>query len=550
MIRSRVRPHALVACIVFFAGCGSEPPGPSAPPEMGGRGGAGRSGSGGDGGGGGASGAGGQVDPDAAPPPPAPGGTGGSPASQPPADAGGPPDGGPTAPVDPDPPLPPCARTVAVASSAGLGPALAAAQPGDCLELADGSYTFPVITKTGTEGAPIVVRAANRGKVVVASGAIHLLKSAHVVLEGLDITSSGASSNLSHGGSNGILVAFTDSHHCRLSRSRIHPSGAPVERDWIVLSGDAHHNRIDHNDLGPLTALANMLVIDGTGQEEPLIPGQVAQHNRVDHNYLHDINNTGGNNWEAMRIGRSWQGPTKGFNVIEYNLLQRANGDPETISVKSSGNIIRHNTMRDTAGEIALRHGNENQVYGNYILAEGNGGSRGIRVYGADHRIFNNYVADASTGIWLDDGASAESDEPGKEHYRVYRTWVFHNTVIGRNIRVGGTKAFAPLDCRVANNIITGPGTLNPDGTSLVDEGNIVGGENPLTLQDGIYRLLPNAGGARAIGKAVNTTFYGIQDDIQGQPRAAADPGADQHSTAPETIPGPLTPADVGPASP
>ncbi len=459
-------------------------------------------------------------------------------------------DGPPAAPVVSETPLPPCVRTVPVAASAALGPAVTAAQPGDCLVLADGNYTFPVITRTGSEAAPIVVRAANRGKAVVNSGAIHLLRSAYLVLEGLDITSSGASSNLAHGGSNGILVAFTDSHHCRLTRTRIHPAGAPAERDWIVLSGgETHHNRIDHNDLGPVTALANILVIDGTGQEEPLVPGQVSQHNRVDHNYVHDVNNTGGNNWEAMRIGRSWQGPTKGFNVIERNLFVRANGDPETISVKSSDNIIRHNTLRATAGEIALRHGNRTQVYGNYILAEGNGGSRGIRVYGADHRIFNNYVADASTGIWLDDGASPETDEPGKEHYQVYRTWVFHNTVIGRNIRVGGSKAHAPLDCRVANNIITGAGTLNPDGTTLVDEGNLVGGDNPLTLQDGIFRLLPNAAGARAAGKAVNADFYGLGEDIQGQPRAAPDLGADEASTAPATIPGPLTPADVGPAA-
>jgi hypothetical protein len=545
----------LTACLAL--GCGSdEPPapGPSMPPGAGGSGG-GRPGVGGGGGGGG------EATPDAAP-----GGSGGAGGGAGAGGSGGggagggspgPVDGGSAdtapagmSPAAAEPPLPPCVRTVSVAGSAALGPALSGSQPGDCLVLADGNYTFPVITRTGTEAAPIVVRAANRGRAVVNAGAIHLLRSAHVVLEGLDITTSGAASNVSNGGSNGMIVGFTDSQHCRLTRSRLHPSGAPGERDWIVVSGTSHHNRIDHNDLGPQTALANMIVIDGTGQEEPLIPGQVAQHNRIDHNYLHDINNSGGNNWEAMRIGRSWQGPTKGFNVVEHNLLKAANGDPETISVKSSDNIIRHNTMRATAGEIALRHGNRNHVHGNYILAEGNGGSRGIRVYGADHRIFNNYIADASTGIWLDDGASPETDEPGKEHYAVYRTWVFNNTVIGRNIRLGGSKAHPPRDCKVANNIITGSGALNPDGTAVVAEGNLVGGPNPLTMQDGIFRLLPNAAGELAIGKAVNTMAYGLTHDIQGQARTAPDLGADEQSSDPVTIPGPLTPADVGPEAP
>ena len=103
-----------------------------------------------------------------------------------------------------------CKKTTPVASGAELGAAIAGAQPGDCLVLADGSYTFPAITKTGTEAAPIVIRAANRGKAVVSSGSIHLLKSEYVVLEGLDITSPGAPSTFLNGGSNGMLIALTD----------------------------------------------------------------------------------------------------------------------------------------------------------------------------------------------------------------------------------------------------------------------------------------------------------------------------------------------------
>ena len=57
--------------------------------------------------------------------------------------------------------------------------------------LADGNYTFPVITKTGTEAAPIVIRAANRGKAVVNAGAILFVKSAYVMVEGFDITTPG-----------------------------------------------------------------------------------------------------------------------------------------------------------------------------------------------------------------------------------------------------------------------------------------------------------------------------------------------------------------------
>jgi poly(beta-D-mannuronate) lyase len=381
---------------------------------------------------------------------------------------------------------------------------------------------------------------------VVNSGVVHFLRAAYVVVEGLDITTPGAATTMYNAGSNGMIISFMDSHHCRLSRSRIHPTGHPAERDWIIVVGaESHHNRIDHNDLGPVNANANMLEVDGTGMESPLTPGNVSQYNRIDHNHFHEVNNTGGNNWETLRIGRSWQGPTKGFNVVEQNLLVKTTGDPETISLKSSDNIVRYNTLSNVNGEITSRHGNRNQIYGNYVI----GGSRGMRIYGADHRIYNNYVAASSQGIWIESGASAAMDEPGAEHYRVYRAWVFNNTVIGQPIKLGGSKAYQPLDCRVANNIVVGAGIDN-GGMGTISEGNIAGGTNPLTMQDGIYRLLPNAAGAAAIGKAVNSNFYKLTDDIEGQPRMAPDVGADEQSSAPVMFKGPLTPADVGPDAP
>jgi poly(beta-D-mannuronate) lyase len=482
-------------------------------------------------------------------------GTGGGPAG-----SGGTGQGGQTspdaaddsAPVTPPPssddqPLPACMKMSPVSSSAELATALTGATPGTCIVLADGSYTFPSVTNVATEAAPIVIRAMNRGKAVVASGNILLIKAAYVVIEGLDITSAGGASTIDFGGSNGVIVGFSDAHHCRLSRTRIHPMGAPAERDWIVVTGESHDNRIDHNDLGPQNALANMIVINGTGKEEPLTPGQVSQHNRIDHNYLHDITNTGGNNWEAMRIGRSWQAPTKGFTIVEHNLLKGATGDPETISLKSSDNTVRYNTMRATSGEICSRHGNRNQIYGNYILADGNGGSRGMRIYGADHRIYNNYVAAGASGIWLDDGSASATDEPGKEHYQVHRAWVFNNTIIGQELRIGGSKAFPPEGCHIANNIVTG--AINGGGTGTVSEGNVVGA-NPLTMKDGIFRLLPGGDSARAVGKAVNTAFYGLMTDIDGQTRSEPDVGADEQSDSPVVFKGPLTAADVGPDSP
>ena len=434
--------------------------------------------------------------------------------------------------------LPPCGRTISVSSSAQLATAVGAARAGDCLVLADGNYTFPGITRTATAAQPIVIRAANRGKAVVTEGDIAVSGSAHVVIEGLTFTSSGA-------------ITFRDSQYCRLTRVRFIPTNQ-AGNDWVTITGTSHHNRIDHNDFGPKEVLGNTIMLAGAG-------AQIVQHNRIDHNYFHDIRGGGGNGWETIRMGLSRWGQSPAFNLVELNLFRAATGDPETISVKSSDNIIRYNTYRATNGEITLRHGNRNLVYGNFMLGDGLAAARGMRVLGADHRIFNNYIESvgASAGILLRGGSNDSTTGNGTDFYRVYRTHVVNNTLVGgRGIQVGSID-LPPVDCVVANNVVqhaSGEGIANL-GTGTKLEGNIVhamGGMQTLTSgvrlvdpmlakMDGVFRPLA---GSPLIDAAVGGYAY-VMDDMDGHPRAKPDVGADE--VAPGVITRrALTEADVG----
>ncbi|HXU80017.1 MAG TPA: polysaccharide lyase 6 family protein [Polyangia bacterium] len=467
------------------------------------------------------------------------GGTGGPPPSDgaPPADGPTPGDAGP--PPSDDEPLPPCKRTVMVAGSPDLATKLAAAQPGDCLVLADGDYAVPTITSTATAQAPIVVRAQNRGKVT--TGSIALSKAAHVVLDGL--TMAGAS------------IKVQDSQYCRISRFRFKVQET-TENDWIQMSGSTHHTRIDHNDLGPKNVLGNIVMFSGGAGS------QVVQYNRVDHNYFHDVKGGGGNGWESIRLGLSGLAASKGFNVVEYNLFKAATGDPETISVKSCDNTIRYNTFRASRGEITLRHGNRTLVYGNFMFADGLAEARGIRVCGSQHRIFNNYLEGitASAGINLEGGDAdgGPGDIPGGAHFRVYSAHVVNNTIVnGRGIVVGGGHEFAPSGCVVANNLVQNPsgaGIVETSGVGTVYEGNISSaGAGPgtkiadpkLVKTNGAFRLVA---GSPAIDGAVGSYPY-VTDDMDGQPRAKPDVGADELATGP-LLRHPLTEADVGPDAP
>jgi hypothetical protein len=432
-----------------------------------------------------------------------------------------------------------CVRTVAVAGPAALASAIAQAEPGDCLMLPDGEYQFPVISKTATADRPIAIRAAHRLKAVVASGSIVLRGAAHLSIEGVLFTSSGN-------------IQIVDSQGCRLSRCRIQPAEVK-DVDWVDIQGTSHHIRIDHNDFGPKRVVGNMLMLGGN---KP----QVVQHNRIDHNHFHDISYGGGNGWETIRAGLSYLAPSSGFNLFEDNLFRGAAGDPETISIKSSDNVIRYNTVRATAGEITLRHGNRNQVYGNYILGEGVAKAGGIRVCGAEHRIYNNYIADvrAGAGIFLEGGDGDGTDVPGKQHYRVYRTQVVNNTLVRAGIQVGGAHPLAPVGCVVANNLVQGGTIREAAGVETRYLGNIVSDGasgrpaaeirvvSPGLVQAGeLFRIAP---GSPAIDAATPGYDY-VADDMEGKPRRKPDVGADELSTAPP-LHGPLTDNDVGPDAP
>jgi hypothetical protein len=410
-----------------------------------------------------------------------------------------------------------CRRTVTVADSAALAPAIAAAIPGDCLMLADGDYVFPIITSRASSATPIVIRAANRGRATVSTGSILVRDAAGIVIEGLSF--------LSNGG-----IKLTNVEHCRITRLRIQPRDT-ANVDWVEVAGRSHHVRIDHNDFGPKIKVGNMLMLSG-------VDGQVVQHNQIDHNYFHDVTYGGGNGWETIRAGLSFLAPSKAFTVIELNLFRNTAGDPETISIKSSDNEIRYNTFREVPGEMTLRHGNRNRVHGNYIL----GGGGGIRVCGADHLIYNNYLAGLKSprGIWLEGGDGDGTDVPGKQHYRVYRTQVVNNTVVGGRIEVGGAHPLEPIDCVVANNISSG---VREGGTGTKYAGNIT--SDAVAVAE-IQKLGP---GNPAVDAAA-AGFDFVTDDIDGQPRSKSDVGADELSDAPATLHGPLTEKDVGPDAP
>ena len=314
---------------------------------------------------------------------------------------------------------------------------------------------------------------------------------------------------------------------------------------------------MDHNTFQHKRNAGVYLQITGPGRD-------IAQRAKIHHNYFFDHQFKGGNGGESIRLGLSGKQHAKAYAVVENNLFEKADGDLEAISVKSSDNIVRYNTLLNSRGQITLRHGHRTVVDGNYII----GGDSGIRFFGNDHVIMNN-VVQGSTGAPLTVGAGAIRDDTGSttDHEAADHCLVAFNTFAGNKgdgaVGFQGGKKYGPSDITLADNILVGSGALvrRSMGTDLKFQGNIISGGTAgdmpasgyksadpklATGPGGLYRL---GAGSAAIDAATGS-YPQVVKDMDGMDRSGAkDVGADEYSTdGPSRRP--LTSADVGPKSP
>ncbi|MGG1552818.1 chondroitinase-B domain-containing protein [Paenibacillus ferrarius] len=453
--------------------------------------------------------------------------------------------------------------TVNVSTAEQLDAALASAQAGTTIVLADGSYTkngpFELKGKVGTLTSPITIKAAHTGRAII-TGAAYLkvsTASAYVNVQGLRFTNTDNVSLLLDS-SNSIRVT-----ECSFEQIE-NPNNATANIPYMQIRGaNSDYIQVDHNVFANKTQQGQGMSIDGNGGSA------MSQYLTIEYNLFRNFGPRIANGMESIRLGLSGVSMLSGYAVVQYNEFDNADGDPESISVKSSDNTIRYNTFRNSQSQLTLRHGNGSDVYGNYFIGDGvKEGVGGIRVYGVNHKIYNNYFAGLTTEAILVDSGDVDHGpaivnyknfaSDYNQHWPVYRTQVVNNTVVNSvyGIIVGhppyttNTKYFyKPIDTVIANNLVqhtTYEAYLETVDSNTVYQDNIgftaapstpartiaeVRNVDPqLILQaDGLYRL---QAGSAAIDAATRTYPY-VQDDMDGQPRnAAADIGADEYSTA------------------
>jgi poly(beta-D-mannuronate) lyase len=454
------------------------------------------------------------------------------------------------------------AGEVLVSSGKALQAALKHPVPGDVIVLKDGDWPDAEIRfrGEGTPHQPIVLRAQTVGGAKLTGHSWIRMFGRHLVVEGLAFE---------RGYSEGAdVIQFREdsdepAEQCRVTRCSIvnfnPPPGDDTSCRWVRFDGVS--NRLDYCYFEGKSNYGNTICVEL--RERP-------NYHRIDHNHFGPRPPLGRNGGETIRIGDSELSMQNSRTIVEDNLFEACDGEVEIISVKSCENIFRRNTFRKCDGTLTLRHGNRNQVEGNWFLGGGKFGAGGVRVIGEGHWVVNNYFAElpgdelraAICVMAGDKNAKLSGYGPVKGAVIAFNTLIDckEPLVVGERYRKA---VVAPTDVQVVGNLIHNKRKgakvkLDGAGEGLRVEGNVYFGKVSLIARPGMQeekmvKLKEWKGDAWRSERAFSIAYS--QDkpitgvDIEGELREGTPhAGCDQFSDF-QGANRPLTKSDVGPGS-
>lgn len=321
--------------------------------------------------------------------------------------------------------------------------------PGDQVILKNGDWKDQqlVFKANGTKEKPIVLKAERAGSVFLTGSSSLKIEGGWLLVNGLAFKDGFTKGE-------DVIVFSQKSANCRLTNSSVvgyNPPEKTTEYTYTSLYGE--HNRVDHCYFEGKTNLAPTLVV--WLSEKP-------NFHQIDHNYFGPRPDVAGNGGETIRIGTSTWSFHDSFTKVDANIFARCNGETEIVSVKSCKNTISNNLFYESVGTLTLRHGNNNEVFGNIFIGNQIENTGGIRIIGENHNVYNNYLQ-GLTGTGLRAAISVMDGLPNPilvSHWQVKNAKIIANTIIDckEAISLGAGKnaerILAPQKVTVANNLI------------------------------------------------------------------------------------------------
>jgi poly(beta-D-mannuronate) lyase len=333
------------------------------------------------------------------------------------------------------------AHTVVVDSADAFNRAVAAAKPGDVIDIANGRYDSWKIevpkTVSGSTDERISLQPPSAGAVTYSGDSQLTVFGSYVEIAGLTFDGAAPRSVDIHG------------NHNRLTASTFHNAG---DRDnphqpIIVMEFGASDNEIDNCRFVGSESVSIQVKVP-TDDRTPL-----PLNNYIHNNHFQDIQKFSKNGQEPIQLGqREEGGHHELWTRVEYNSFTNVNADSELISVKSSHNFIRYNFATDSAAGLTLRRGHGNLVEGNVLIRT----KRGIVVTGDEQTVINNFIdSPQEQGILIAVGS--------KRFDAATNSIVAHNTVVNAKWPLlfalrDPDMTNLPKGNKIVNNILIGSG--------------------------------------------------------------------------------------------
>lgn len=285
-----------------------------------------------------------------------------------------------------------------------------AAQPGDVIKIANGTYTPWSVTLSagGTAAKPVTLAAETKGKVIFTGDVkqtIIRVTGNYVVLNGISFIGCNL---LKADVKTGLLINLDNTQHSRIADCYFEKNSAKVQfMGLVIVSGLGQYNQIDHCTFnGNIDELDIQVKITKTA-DCPL-------YTLINDNTFQNKNKVSWkvfNGGECVQIGQDpvLLGTMSPKTTVRNNRFIRCNGEGEVISNKSSDNQYIKNYFENCYGELVMRGGHNCVIDSNTIK----GGESGIRINGTSHTVTNNIISNVKTGVRLMYGMAKGKNEIG-----------------------------------------------------------------------------------------------------------------------------------------
>ena len=450
------------------------------------------------------------------------------------------------------------AGLVKVKSIAELQSAINASKKGDVIELADNTYANAGQIKIDVNG--ITVKAATPGGVIFNGNSSCKISGSNISVSGFQFKNV----NIDEGEVCEIRGNYNILTQCNFFNC--------TAKHYIHTYEGSHDNEISYCNIE-----AKPPIMNGNCAIQVTTSATVVNKTKIRYCTFLNFDGEGGDfGNEPIRIGLGVEQNNNSGCIVEYCYFENVGlGDSESISLKSTFNVIRYNTCNNNPkAQFVFRTGNKNSAYGNFFINSG-----GIRIKeGGSHMIYNNYF-EGAVELPAIELMNFKLNQKTKVGDPLSNIFVFNNTFYNSGeVQLGGKGDNPPKNVKFANNIFyKTSGTILTDANKNAEFVNnlFYGGADlgikfsktdftktdPLLVKNsnGFYGLSAQSPAINKSDKIYPTILKNavvdndadLMLDIEGQPRPAdktqKDIGCDEFSTYKATN-HPLKKSEAGPS--